>query len=471
MPVNSFDDYPMSWRPSLDHAKRPLYKELARLLLADIKNGTLLPGTKLPPQRELADFLDINLSTVSRAFQICSDMGILTSLTGSGTFIAYDAGTTLSLEPTNRPQIIELGAMMPETLSVADVMDTLSGMMLDPKRDNFFQYSYGSETWHLQAAQKLLRKAGIPDEQERSIFTSSGGQNAIAVILSSLFRPGDRIGVDPLSYPGFKSAARYFGIRLVPIQQEHGEMSEAGLIYAIKNYNIKGLYVTPDYQNPTMHIMSPEGRKMIAFIAKKNHLLVVEDAIASFFREIPLAPICSYAPDHTVYILSLSKALLPALRLAYILCPPAYSRQIQEGLHNINLSQSELLLELASRLIVAGKCDTLMAIRRPRIIQRNAIAEQILTGYELSGDRESLARWLILPDGLSGRKFEELAYAKNVAVYGDERFVVGNMVTSHGARLAIASPPTEELLRTGLTRIRAILDNYCGNAPQWKETT
>lgn len=466
MPVNSFDDYPMTWRPYLDHKKRPLYKELAHLLLADIKNGTLLPGTKLPPQRELADFLDINLSTVSRAFEICSDMGVLTSMTGSGTFIAYDAGTTLSLEPANKPQIIELGAMMPETLSVADVMDTLSGMLLDPKRDEFFQYSYGSDIWHLQAAQKLLRKAGIPNWPETGICTASGGQNAIAVILSSLFRPGDRIGVDPLSYPGFKSAARYFGIRLVPIQQEHGEMSEEGLTYAIKNHNIKGLYVTPDYQNPTMHVMSPEGRKMVAAMAKQNHLLIIEDAIASFFRESPPVPICTYAPEHAIYILSLSKALLPALRLAYILCPPAYSRQIQEGLHNINLSQSELLLELASRLIVAGKCDTLMAIRRPRIVQRNEIVDEILNGYELLGDSESLARWLILPEGLSGREFEEMAYAKNVAVYGDERFVVGNMVTSHGARLAIASPPTEELLRTGLFRIREILDAYCEKAPR-----
>lgn len=80
MPYNSFADYPMSWKPVLDRNSRPLYLALARQLADDVMNGILLPGTKLPPQRELADFLDINVSTVSRAFRLCSDKGLLTSV-------------------------------------------------------------------------------------------------------------------------------------------------------------------------------------------------------------------------------------------------------------------------------------------------------------------------------------------------------------------------------------------------------
>ena len=61
MPVNSFENYPMSWKPTLQHSKKPLYLTLAEQLEQDIHNGTLRPGTKLPPQRELADFLDIKV--------------------------------------------------------------------------------------------------------------------------------------------------------------------------------------------------------------------------------------------------------------------------------------------------------------------------------------------------------------------------------------------------------------------------
>lgn len=70
MPVNSFENYPMSWKPSLKNTTGPKYLALVRLLEEDIKSGALQPGTKLPPQRELADFLDVNLSTISRAFKI-----------------------------------------------------------------------------------------------------------------------------------------------------------------------------------------------------------------------------------------------------------------------------------------------------------------------------------------------------------------------------------------------------------------
>ena len=70
MPINSFDDYPMTWRPERIHLHPPVYRALAAQLERDILSGRLPPHTKLPPQRELADFLDLNLSTVTRAFRL-----------------------------------------------------------------------------------------------------------------------------------------------------------------------------------------------------------------------------------------------------------------------------------------------------------------------------------------------------------------------------------------------------------------
>ena len=89
MPFNSFDNYPMSWKPAIDRNKKSLYLQLADKLEKDIVNGPLLPGTKLPPQRELADYLDINVSTVSKAFRVCELKGLLSSTIGRGTFKMY----------------------------------------------------------------------------------------------------------------------------------------------------------------------------------------------------------------------------------------------------------------------------------------------------------------------------------------------------------------------------------------------
>ena len=77
MPVNSFDNYPMSWKPQIEHGAAPIYLAIAEQLEKDIRSGVLAPGTKLPPQRELADFLDVNLSTVSRAFKNCEQKGLI----------------------------------------------------------------------------------------------------------------------------------------------------------------------------------------------------------------------------------------------------------------------------------------------------------------------------------------------------------------------------------------------------------
>ena len=116
MPFNSFDDYPLTWRPVLDKSQRALYRELAAQLETDIHNGIVKPGTKLPPQRELADYLDINVSTVSKAFRLCEQKGLLSAAVGSGTFVSYDALTSVRLLHDHKDsQIIDMGSTVPES--------------------------------------------------------------------------------------------------------------------------------------------------------------------------------------------------------------------------------------------------------------------------------------------------------------------------------------------------------------------
>ena len=73
----TFDHLPLTWKPCIVATHKPFYLALAEKLEWDIKNGVLLPGTTLPPQRELAYFLDVNVSTISRAFKICTQKGLL----------------------------------------------------------------------------------------------------------------------------------------------------------------------------------------------------------------------------------------------------------------------------------------------------------------------------------------------------------------------------------------------------------
>ena len=112
MPVNSFDDYPMSWTPDREDLKFPLYYSLADLMERDIKSGKLSANTKLPPQRELADYLDLNLSTITKAYKLCEMRGLIHALYPQGAaryllrflFFMYHTPIipTLSLPDNNR---------------------------------------------------------------------------------------------------------------------------------------------------------------------------------------------------------------------------------------------------------------------------------------------------------------------------------------------------------------------------------
>lgn len=459
MPINSFENYPMSWKPTLIHSKNPLYLALAETLEADIHNGTLRPGTKLPPQRELADFLDINVSTVSRAFKICSNKGLLSSAVGSGTFVSYDVNTsTLVLPEQADSALIDLGSMMPETLPQEEAVCLLQKMLTEDSVKNLFQYVCQEEFHHKNAAAHLLHRIGLSATDPHRILFAGGGQNAISAILCGLFRPGDRIGVDPLIYPGMKGAAKLFGIQLVPIRQKDGEMSEEGLLFACRNEGIRGIYVMPDFQNPTTHTMTLSCRKMLARMAKTYDLLIIEDGIQSLLPETPLPPVATFAPEHTLYILSLSKTILPALRLAYLHVPSRCITPLHDALYHLNLWQSPLLLELASRLILSGKLEELLARRKKGILQRNHILDEVLTEYSVLGEKESLSRWLLLPEGITGKEFETLARKKGVSVYGSERFAVGKEPPVAAVRLAVCAPKTTADCKQGLLLLKEILD-------------
>ena len=180
------------------------------------------------------------------------------------------------------------------------------------KPDSLSLLSYGlpeGTERQREAGVLWMKKSGF-DTDAAHIVPAAGGQNALAAALGALFETGDRIGTEPLTFPGIKTAAKLFGIHLLPVQSLNYEVTEEGIRYAVQNEKIKGLYIIPDYQNPTSHIMSVVTRKMIARAAEKQNLLVIEDGINNLLERSPMPPIASFAPEQVVYLSSLSNGVL-----------------------------------------------------------------------------------------------------------------------------------------------------------------
>lgn len=458
MPVNSFDNYPMSWKPDRNKLTGPKYIALAELLEHDIKSGKLRAGTKLPPQRELADFLDLNLSTITKVYKLCEQKGLLSASVGSGTYVSSDAAANpVLLCGKEDSHLIEMGAIVPFVTSNLKVKQYTENLMRKPDALELFSYGAPEGTKRQRTAGVTwLQKSGFLTDTEH-IVLAAAGQNGLTAALGACFETNDKIGTEPMTYPGVKTAAKLYGIHLVPIKSSHYEMTEEGIRSAAQNENIKGLYVIPDYQNPTSHMMSIGTRKMIARVAKEENLLIIEDGINNLLSEDPLPPIASFAPEQTVYISSLSKTVSPGLRTAFIHVPGQYHEKLATALYSMNISISPLLATVSAALIEDGAADEILAERRQGIMERNRIVNQILEEFVIPGGLTAPLRSVQLPGYFTGKSFEICAKQAGVEVYGAERFSVGNRVPEKIVRISVTTPPSVEILTEGLRRLRQLL--------------
>ena len=104
-------EMPMSWRPDRTNLTRPIYMTLTRMLETDISSGRLSPGTKLPGQRDLAEYLDVNMTTVTRAYKMCQEKGLVYAVPGSGTYVSSPSQAFLpDLKGGTVDGVIDLGS-------------------------------------------------------------------------------------------------------------------------------------------------------------------------------------------------------------------------------------------------------------------------------------------------------------------------------------------------------------------------
>ncbi len=76
------------WTPSISRTAGPVYLAIADALQADIQAGRLATGTRLPPQRALAEALGIDFTTVTRAYAEARKRGLVEGRVGQSTYVS-----------------------------------------------------------------------------------------------------------------------------------------------------------------------------------------------------------------------------------------------------------------------------------------------------------------------------------------------------------------------------------------------
>ena len=462
----------LSWEPKVTKKNGPLYKAICEQLKSDIQSGALPPGTKLPPQRDLARFLGVNVSTVSRALRISEEEGLLLSTVGSGTFVAPNAvNTPVTSAHTGGSGTVELGVLAPRLIDHEALTAVLREAAASDDAGALFEYQYDSKGGRPKAAGvRLITRAGASAAPETILF-AQGTQNAVAASIFAFFKPGDRLGCDPLVFPSLKAVCGMAGVRLVPIRWEKGEISESGLDYAIKQEKLKGLFVMPEHQVPTAITMSSRTRDMIASKARQHDLLVIEAAMSGLAKMAAQKSISSRIPERTIFITGLSTMIAPGLRCAFISAQEEFHAKIDSSLKTIDTSPSPLLLELASRIILGERFNGMIETVRNRARARNMYVGRYLPELEISGDAYSPFKWCVIPkdiaSGAAGRtgrfdikEFEDAAHDAGVQIQGAHRFTVGQADPPAAFRICPVSAKDEHDLVKGLKIIRKTISEF-----------
>jgi GntR family transcriptional regulator len=103
-------------------SRKPIYEQLADGLKALIARGELKEGVTLPPVRQLAADLGVNLNTVAVAYRQLQSEGLITVRHGSGAVVSSRTTTEQNDSELRKPLRAALTQLVLSGLSVAGIM-------------------------------------------------------------------------------------------------------------------------------------------------------------------------------------------------------------------------------------------------------------------------------------------------------------------------------------------------------------
>lgn len=453
MPVNSFENYPMSWKPKRPQGTKPIYLNIAEQLERDIKDGTITPNTMLPPQRELADYLDVNLSTVTRALKICALKGLLYGVVGRGTFVSPHAAV---LEPKDNADITDLRYLetFPETSSY--VGRAVTNIVNRPDFKQVMSYrNKTAEKCHIYAAKAYLSKLGLNADTD-NIILCPGSQNALSIVLFSAFRAGDKIAADRYTYHNFKNLACRLSIQLVSVDTDEKGMLPAALEKQCMRNGIKGIYLMPVCQNPTSVTMPSDRRKELLTVIKRFGLTIIEDASNMFLDSSSEDSFYSLYGS-TYFVMGTSKALCSGIRLAVLIYPDNARENIETSFSCLNLKMSSLDAEIFTELVNSNAYLKIISEKKRLLEERNYIFHKYFDNYSKYESPLSFFRWIELPEKQNVDAFLRSCLDREVIALSSDVFCVRSE-NKKFIRVALSSPDTPEKLDTSLMKLNLLLN-------------
>ena len=459
------------WHPLLPDDAGPKYLSLARLLREAIRAGDLPCGSKLPTVRDLAWRISVTPGTVSRAYQIVTQEGLLEATVGRGTFVAAlsprlgprrDGRNPLIAERDlrNSPDLLDLRSPHVPEVGQGEVFAEALRRMADQTAAGWLDYpTQMGERDLRQMVCDWLGDRVLGGFNGQDIVLTNGGQNGVGLILSCCLR-GDRpvVLTEDLSYPGFRYAARLARAEVVGIEMDAEGILPDALDAACRKHGAQVLCVTPETQNPTTARMGAARRADIVAVARRHDLQIIEDECYQL-PDSDSPALRALAPERVWYLGSLSKSISAALRLGYIVCPTGMGEIGRIAAQHGYFGLSRPVTQLATDLFATGAAQIIRDRVRADYVRRVELVVNRLGVYDLGWQAGMPFVWLRMPQGWRASTFARMAEEAGVLLRSADQYAMSSGRVPNAVRIAVAGHVPLDRLTDGIEALAQLLAN------------
>ncbi len=431
-----------SYAPELGGGPGPLFQRVADAIARDVRSGALVRGERLPGTRVLAERLQVDRTTVVRAYDELEAQGWVRAVPSGGTVVVGalpgpPAGPLVRPGSAVARPVLPVVWERPPDKHVSNDKIVMSGGTPDVRLVPAVEvarayraaasdpgcYGYvdprGTAGVRAALAGWLAERRGVVVAADEVVVTR-GAQQALFLVAMALLRPGDRVVVEAYGYAPAWQALRAAGATLVPAPVDRHGLDVAAVVAGPPP---AAVYVTPHHQFPTGAVLPAERRELLLRWARRHRVFVLEDDYDHEFhyRGAPVRPLI--AADRGGVVVSvgtLSKAVAPGLRLGWVIGPAAALERVVGVRGTVDRQGDPIGEEAARRLLEDG----VIARHLRRAVRVYAGRQRLLVGAlrERLGDRlrfdvpaGGLAMW-VEAVGRDGAALAREAWARGVVV-------------------------------------------------------
>jgi GntR family transcriptional regulator, regulator for abcA and norABC len=436
----------LNWKPDKS-SPTPLYIQIKEYIKEKIETGEWAVGTKIPPQRKLAEALGVNRSTIVAALEELIAEGLLEGKSGSGTKVINNTWSLMtSTPPPDWNSYVQAGIHHPNLPTIQEINkaefdpniirlgtgelspDLFPRKMMKqvfkrlPDRIDSLGYEEPKGLLFLrEQLSRYLKTHGI-EASPSSILIVSGALQALQLISLGLLQRGSTIFLEKPSYLYSLHVFQSAGMRLFGLPLDENGVQIKTITEQKKRQNASLLYTIPSFHNPTGILMSEERRKELIDVCEQEQLPIIEDDV---YRELwldspPPPPLKAIDKNGLVlYLGSISKTLSPGLRIGWVVGPKPVIERLADIKMQTDYGSSSLSQWAVAEWLSSGFYHQhLEEVRKELKIRREVMIDSLQRHFSdiaaWSVPKGGFYIWLRILPLLSIRKLFEKALERGI---------------------------------------------------------